>query len=66
LTSISGRAYEIKYLVGNLVLSVEKYLILLVNPVEGQISYTNALPHVAHLAAGAVNNVCHLVGNDEF
>ena len=38
----------------------------MVHPVEGQISYPNALPHVPHLAAGAVNNMCHLVGNDEF
>ena len=66
LASLCSRVDKVKDLVGDLVLRVEKDLILLVNPVEGQIGDANALPHVANRVARAVHNVCHFVCYDEF
>lgn len=42
------------------------YLIVLVNPKEGQVGYTNRFPMVLNLLSGTVDYVCHLICYDEF
>jgi len=40
-------------------------LVLLVKPVEAEVGHPNGLPVVGHLLARAVDDVGHLVSNDE-
>ena len=66
LLALGRRVDKVVDLIRHSVLRVEQDLILLVNPVECQVSDADALPHVAHRVASAVDNVCDFVGHDEF
>ena len=66
LTSLSSRIYEIKDLVCNFVLCVKQNLVLLINPVKGQVCNTNAFPHVAHSVTSTIHNVGHFISDDKF
>ena len=42
------------------------YLVVLIEPEEGKVGDSDRLPVILDLLAGAVDNVCHFVSNDEF
>ena len=56
---------EIVYGLGGIVLGIKYYLVLEVQPLEGQIHYAPALPKVLHLLACAVDYVRYFIGEHE-
>ena len=65
LTHSSRRINEVVDLIGDLILSIEQDLVLLVQPTECQIGYSNMLPEILDLRSRTVYDVSHLVGHDE-
>lgn len=65
LTALGSRVDKVKDLVCDFVLRVKKDLVLLIDPVECQVSDADAFPHVAHRVSRAVHNVGHFIGHDE-
>ena len=63
---LSCSVNEVEYLVRHLVTRIEEHLILLVNPVEGQISNADTFPHVAHGISRAVDYMRYFVSSDKF
>ena len=66
LTALGSRVDEVKDLVGHFILRVEKNLVLLVHPVEGEVGNANALPHVANRVTRAVHDMGYFVRYNEF
>ena len=66
LTHFWSRFYEVVNLFCDSILSVKKNLILLVQPIESQIGYTDTLPHVPHLGSRTIDNMGHFISHDKF
>ena len=66
LTPLRCIVNKVKYLVRDLIVRVKKHLVLLILPIEHQISYADALPHVPHRIAGTIDDVRYFIRRYEF
>ena len=66
LTALGRHINEVKYLIGHLVIRIEKYLVLLVYPIEGQIGNADIFPHVSHCIPCTIDYVRHFVSSYKF
>ena len=66
LAPLRCRINEVKDLIRHLILRVEEDLVLLINPVKGEISNADTFPHVTDGITGAIDHVRHFIGYDEF
>ena len=66
LTALGRRVNELKYLIGHLIIRIEKHLVLLVHPIEGKIGNADVLPHISHCVPCAIDYVRHLISSYKF
>ena len=66
LTPLRCIVYKVKYLVRDLIVRVKKHLVLLILPIEHQIGYADALPHVPHRIAGTIDYMRYFIRRYEF
>ena len=63
---LDGTLYEVEYCFRSRILCIKYDLILQVEPLEGQIHNTFAVPVVGDLLARAIDNVRYFIGDNKF